>query len=194
MSRRKSREIRVDDTHAIKLKTSKWFPEMTLLAIVFAFFGLFFYGDILTTSSSFSVGGIEGINTAVYEKTVKKDVKKVKISPNLVVRQDVQPRIIGAETKMRNIKLELENTVVVGESATVTYRIYNTGRTPISGTTWAIGDSQNQAFNKQILPWQARTFTRKTTSFQLSSTGLGEFKIFVSDDLAKLTNSYTVRF
>ena len=194
MKRRNPRVIRVDDIHTIKLRVSKWFPEMTILTVVLAVVGSFFYGDLLTTSSSFSAGVTLQEETGRTQKIVGKERKEVKVIPAVVIRKDIEPRIIGAETKLPNIKLELESTSIVGDSARVTYRIYNTGKATVGGSTWAIGDNPNQPLNKQILPWKARTFTRKTASFPLSNTSLGEFKIFVSDDVAKVANSYTVRF
>jgi hypothetical protein len=194
MKRRHPRDIRVDDSHTIKLRVSKWFPEMTILTVALAFAGSFFYGDLLSSSSSFSAGVLPEEESVPVKKIARKEPKAVKVVPAVVIRKDVEPRIIGAETKMPNIKLELESTSIVGDSARVTYRIYNTGKTTVGGSTWAIGDNPNQPLNKQILPWKARTFTRKTASFPLSSTSPGEFKIFVSDDVAKVANSYTVRF
>ncbi len=194
MKRKNPRDIRVDDFHTIKLRVSKWFPEMTVLTIVLAVAGSFFYGDVLTTSSSFSTGAEVSEAKVQPIKTAYKESQKVKVSSAVVIRKDVSPRIVDAETKLPNIKLELESTSVVGNSALVTYRIYNTGNVVVSGSTWAIGENPNQPLNKQILPWKARTFTRKTASFPLSSSGHGEFKIYVSDDVAKIANSYTVRF
>jgi len=193
-SKRNMRSIRIDDRHAIQLRVTKWFPTMAALTILLAIAGSFFYGDFLTSSSSFTAGVAVPDEKIRIRSTAKTSVKKVKPVPTEVTRKKVAPRIIGAETKLPNIKLELESTSIVGNSARVTYRIYNTGAAPVSGSTWAIGEDPNQPLNKQILPWRARTFTRKTASFPLSSTSPGEFKIYVSDDVARAANSYTVRF
>ena len=195
MKRNKLREIRVDDFRTIKLQVSKWFPEMTILTVVLAVVGSFSYGDMLSTSSSFSTGS-QTVSEPVAQtvKKAKAESKRAQVVPAVILRKDVAPRIIGAETKLPNIKLELESTSIVGDSARVTYRIYNTGNSTVSGSTWAIGENPDQPLNKQILPWKAKTFTRKTASFPLSTTSPGEFKIYVSDDTAKAANSYTVRF
>ena len=195
MKRKKNRDIRVDDFRTIKLQVSKWFPEMTFLTIILGAAGSFFYGEILATSSSFRAG-FDVVQDEIVQpvKLLKKEPKKLQLSSAAVIRRDVTPRIIGAETKLPNIRLELESTTIVGDSARVTYRIYNTGKRMVSGSTWAIGENPNQPLNKQILPWKARTFTRKTASFPLSATSPGEFKIYVSDDLTKTENAYTVHF
>jgi len=186
----KLRGIRVDNFRTIKLQVSKWFPALVLLTIVLAAFGSFFYGDIIRTTSSSTAGLSDSDRKAKSQNQVRRGSKKLKNAASIYV----SPKIIGAETKQPHIKVELESTSIVGDYARVTYRIYNTGNKTISGSTWAIGENPNQPLNKQILPWKARTFTRKTASFPISNSGPGEFKIYVSDDLAKTANSYTVRF
>ena len=131
MKRKDLRDIRFDDSHTIKLRVSKWFPERIIFTVALAFAGCFFYGDVLTSSLSLNADVSPREELLPSEKMVRKEYQVIKVVPAVVIRKDVEPRIIGAETKIPNIKVELESTSIVGDSARVTYRINNTGKSSL---------------------------------------------------------------
>lgn len=185
-------EIRIDERHTIKLRTSRWFPEMLLLTGFLATAGTWIYGKQIGGASSFSVEAPQSSEKSSLASDIQADVsakKEFAAAPR--PKPSSNPRIIAAKTNTKAFSLDLTSAKIVGDEAVITYRIFNKGRAALAGTTWV---ENNAAKATQKVAWKAKNFTVKTVSVPLKSVHKNEVKIMVSSGHGKEANTYKVQF
>lgn len=189
-------EIRIDDRHTIKLRTSRWFPEMLLLTGILAATGTWMYGHQIGSESSFStfVPTQKAEHnliaaTAATKKPVAPAGKKFAVAPK--PRPSANPRITAAQTNTKAITLDIAAAKIVGDEAVITYRIFNHGPAAVAGTTWVEGAGARPT---EKISWKAKNFTVKTVNFPLAGMSGDGVRIVVADGQAKAANTYKVQF
>lgn len=188
MKFRKPREIRLDDSHFIKMRVHKWFPEMLLMTVLLASAGTYFYGSYIYKTT--------GLDTSKnFKSTRKKPLKaQAKRSRHISSHSEiVNPKIIKTNTQSKDFDIRVSSVNISDNKASVTYQIINLGKQALSGTTWTGGEGEKKS-GIDAISWKAKYFTVKQADVALEPNEKKELMIHVRDNQAMTTNSYRVRF
>lgn len=185
----KPREFRLDDNHTIRLRVSKWFPEMVLMTALLASAGIYLYGDSINRSSSIDTSTNFKVSKKTKFKPETQSVEKIIPSHSVIVN----PKIVAARMQSKNMDIRIDSVNITNNTAAVTYHIVNLRNQQTSGSTWTTGVGTTGTTETPVT-WSARYFTVKQASIVLSPGEKKELRIFVRDDVAKATNSYLIRF
>lgn len=193
----KPREIRLDDTHLIRMRVGKWFPEMILMTVLLASAGTYLYGEKINKVSSIDTTGFLKSNQKKSKQVARKISRKMVAprSDNVVSTRSVivNPKIVDTITGSKNIDIKIDSVNIADNTASVTYHIVNLGRQQNSGSTWASRKNDKKPHETPV-SWKARYFTIKKATVALREGEQKEVRIHVQDDVANATNSYLIRF
>jgi hypothetical protein len=186
-------EIRIDDRHTIKLRTSRWFPEMLVLTGILAATGTWMYGHQIGSETSFTTfttyQTAEPAPAASRPKPTAKSAQRFAAAPK--PQASTNPRIVATQTNTKAITLDVTAAKIVGDEAVITYRIFNHGTTMAAGSTWLEGASARPT---ERISWKAKNFTVKTVNFPLAGMEKDGVRIVVADGQANTANTYKVQF